>query len=128
MPGTWNGIGTTFIGAKDRYPDNSFITTEWFVVLTFPLIPIKSRRVMFLENSVRFRRASSDYTVAKEVPLDLQQVLTTYFVAFASIASGVWLFFTIMDSFAYTDWGPIVGIVSFFVPYFIAQLLFFNAK
>lgn len=128
MPSTWNGIGTSFIGAKDRYPDGTFVTTEWFVVLMFPVIPIRSLRVLFLANSVGWRRSSSKYLVIEKAPLDIKYILLTYFTAIISVISGIWLFFTIMTAFAYTDWGPVGGILGLFAPYIIAQLLFLNAK
>ncbi len=128
MPSTWNGIGTSFIGAKDRYPDDSFVTTEWFVFLTLPVIPLRSLRVLFLGNSTGWRRSSSKYHVIGGAPLDIKNILLTYFITIISVISGIWLFFTIMSAFAYTNWGPVVGVLGLFVPYIIAQWLFFNAK
>ena len=128
MPSTWNGIGTSFIGAKDRYPNDSFVTTEWFVLLTFPVIPLQSLRVFFLGNSTGWGRSSSHYRVIGKVPLDIKNILLTYFIAVISVIAGIWLFFTIMSAFAYTNWGPVVGILGLFVPYIVAHLLFLNAK
>ncbi len=128
MPATWNGIGTTYIGARDRYPDGSFVTTEWFVVLTIPLFPIKSSRVMYLGSSSGWRRCSSKYLIRENVPNDIRHILSTYFITMVSIIGGIWLFYTIMSSYAYTSWGEIAGIIGFFAPFLIAQQLFFKAQ
>jgi hypothetical protein len=128
MPSTWNGIGTTYIGARDRYPDGSFVTTEWFVVLMIPVLPIKSSRVVHLGSSSGWRRHSSQYLIREDAPNDIRHVLSTYFITIASIVSGIWLFYTIMSSYAYTSWGPIAGIIGIFAPFLIAQQLFFKAE
>ncbi len=47
MPSTLNGIGTKFYGQRDFSPDGSYITTEWFVFIYIPLIPLKSLRVRY---------------------------------------------------------------------------------
>jgi hypothetical protein len=45
MAFTFQGIGTTFYGQRDFHADGSFITTEWFVLIYFPVIPLRSFRV-----------------------------------------------------------------------------------
>jgi len=128
MPSTWNGIGTSFIGAKDRYPGDSFVTTEWFVFLTFPVIPLRSLRVLFLGDATGWQRSPSKYRIIRKVHLDIKNILLTYFIAGISVLAGLWLFSTIMSAFADTDWGPIISFLGLLVPYIFAQWLFLNAK
>jgi len=128
MPASWNGIGTTYIGARDRYPDGSFVTTEWFVILMIPIIPIRSSRVLYLGSSSGWRRHSNQYMIGEIVPNDIKHILSTYFITIVSILSGIWLLYTIMLSYAYTSWGPIAGIIGLFTPFLIAQQLFFKAE
>ena len=45
MAFTYNGIGKMLYGQRDFLADGSFITTEWFVVLFVPVIPLRSLRV-----------------------------------------------------------------------------------
>ncbi len=42
MPRNVNGIGTTYYGASDRQPDKSFVTTEWFILFSVPLVPLRA--------------------------------------------------------------------------------------
>ena len=128
MPGTWNGIGTTYYGAKDRYPDKSFATTEWFVVLSVPLIPIRSLRVMLIEKSTGFRRSSQRYLIIQKLPLDFQQVFATYFIGFISIVSGIWLASIIYQALPNSEWQMPLATLGFFAPYIISMFLFFKAE
>jgi len=128
MPKTWNGTGTAYLSAKDRYPDGSFITTEWIVFFTFPIFPIGSTRVILLEKSHGWMRTSKRYILVKKVPLDLYQVLMTYFFSIGSILIGAWFFTTIIFSYAYTTWGPIVASIGFFIPYYLVIIFFFRAQ
>lgn len=45
MPIRVNGIGTTYIGARDFAADGSYITTEFFTFIFIPVFPIRSYRV-----------------------------------------------------------------------------------
>lgn len=89
MSGTWNGIGTTFIGSKDQYPDESFATTEWFVIFYFPIIPFRSVRIAFMGSSSGWRRTTSKYLIIKSLPLDTQQIFSTYLIALATVLTPI---------------------------------------
>lgn len=83
MAFTLNGIGTTFYGQRDFRDDGSYLTTEWFVFLYVPLIPIRSLRVVNQgpsEPGWHFGYGPSEsYGVCeKRFPPDWKQVLMTY--------------------------------------------------
>lgn len=69
MAFTFNGIGTTYYGKKKFEPDDSCVTTKWFVILFFPITPIESARVRFL--------SSSSLEIVQKFPIDRIQVLFT---------------------------------------------------
>ena len=78
MPREVNGIGTTYYGASDRQPDGSFVTTEWFILLGVPLIPLRSLRACYLGESHRWNRTSKSYAILGPEPLDRRLVLQAY--------------------------------------------------
>jgi len=47
MAFTFQGVGTKFYGQRDFRSDGSFVTTEWFVLLYIPIIPLRSFRVLY---------------------------------------------------------------------------------
>ncbi len=51
---TFNGIGFTLYGERDREMDGSYITTWCFVVLFVPLLPLRAYRVERSGNHYRF--------------------------------------------------------------------------
>ena len=83
MAFTFNGIGTTYYGQRDFGPEGSYVTTEWFVVLFVPLIPIKSLRVL---DSNEWNPFYASYKVLSEDDPSIKQVISTYFFAFFYIA------------------------------------------
>ena len=79
MANTFNGIGTTFYGQRDFEADDSYVTTKWFVLAFFPLIPMSSARVRYLDSSgIPFLARSSTFEVLEELPLNGMQVISTY--------------------------------------------------
>ena len=42
MPKTLNGIGTRFYGKQDFESDGSYVTTKFFVMFLFPILPLQS--------------------------------------------------------------------------------------
>jgi hypothetical protein len=91
MPHTVNGIGTKFYGHKNQYPDNSFVTTEWFVFLLFPIFPIRSKRVFKTETSYFWGTTTKKYLVYQKLPLDWQQVFLTYLKGFGALIATVFI-------------------------------------
>ena len=78
MAESFNGFGTKFYGAREFWPDGSYITTEWVVILFFPVIPIRSLRVIETgSTSVTFGTKTTYDVLAKTRP-NLMQVLYVY--------------------------------------------------
>jgi hypothetical protein len=122
-----NGIGSTYYGTKDRYPDGSFITTEWFILLYLPIIPIRSMRVIFGGRRGGLFSTSMSYIVVEEIKLDWQQVLSTYFVviatAFLAYLCGMFASSLVSQEAFGFAWG-----MGFIVPIIISYSLFLQAK
>ena len=78
MPKTVNGIGTTYLGSSNRQPDGSFVTTEWFVLFSVPIIPLKSQRVKYLSAHHGWSGSTNMYSILGPAPLDSKLVLTAY--------------------------------------------------
>ena len=82
MAYTLNGIGTTFYGQRDFRPDGTHITTEWFTIFYFPIIPLCSLRVRYRGPGksrwqLGFGSADSYAVYEKSFP-NWKQVLCTY--------------------------------------------------
>ncbi len=75
MPRMINGVGTRFYGQCDWRRDGSFQTTEWFVLMYVPVMPLKSLRVQ--------RAGGNTYRVFEELPVSVPQALRTW--AFAAL-------------------------------------------
>lgn len=79
MPFTFNGIGTTFYGARDFALDGSYTTTEWFTFLYIPIIPLRSLRIRSLDSGKYFVVYSSQrYAIYSKSRPNLKQVLFIY--------------------------------------------------
>ena len=44
MP-AWNGFGTMLYGRAKQRQDGSYVTTKWFAMGYFPIVPLKSMRI-----------------------------------------------------------------------------------
>ena len=82
MPRSFNGIGTTYFGKREKEPDGSYITTEWVSFLYCPLIPLGSFRVKPTGETdstylVVYASSTERYLV-RPVPLNLRQVRNVY--------------------------------------------------
>ena len=81
MPGSFNGIGTTYYGETDWNADGSYQTTEWFILAYVPVIPVRSlrlRRNTKGDSTVPMFYSRTGYFVLEELPLSWSQVLRTY--------------------------------------------------
>jgi hypothetical protein len=84
---TFNGIGTTFYGKRAFEPDDSFVTTKWFVIGFVPIFPMGSLRVRELETTgVPFLSRTTGFDVVEDLPTHWLQVLATYAYAVFIIA------------------------------------------
>jgi hypothetical protein len=92
MPININGCGTAYYGRRDPRPDGSYITTEWVIVLCFPIIPLGSYRLLPTEGE-RWPLVDLQSYRAKRVPLCWPQVAKAYFLAMFAVAlltSAIW--------------------------------------
>ncbi len=97
MPYTFNRIGTKYYGKRDFGEDGSFVTTEWFVIIDIPIIPLGSFRVLPTGRTMDlFFIKSRDYRVQR-VPLNWRQVINVYLVAIALLMA----LFLVLDLLAY---------------------------
>ena len=82
MAGSCNGIGTTYYGADDRQFDSSFVTTEWFIILFVPLIPVGSYGVRLASSANmsygNVRQTFRTYAIIRRLPLNIKQVIKIY--------------------------------------------------
>lgn len=116
MAFTINGIGTTFYGQRDFRADGSYVTTEWFVILYLPVVPIKSLRIAETNdrtNAVIY--SSESYHVLGQVPLSAIQVLSTYLFTMVYVGG--------IASTFYLGWPWYVIVLSFIVPWFVVFLV-----
>lgn len=128
MTGTWNGIGTKFYGCQDQYPDESFITTEWFVTLFFPILPIASYRVIYRDTLHGWGKSTSRYIIIEKLRLDWRQVFSTYFVAISTVIVAILTGWLVNSLFVDKEWGSFAVIFSSMIPILISIKLFFEAK
>jgi len=82
----FNGIGTTIYGKREVNPeDGSYIVTEWFTVIYFPIIPLGSYRVIKVKQN--FFAGSPKYQM-RDAPLSVKQIIFTY-AAWSSIPAAM---------------------------------------
>src|ERR1035437_7674128 len=72
-----NGFGTALYGKSEVKSDDSYIATEWFVLLFLPIFPIASYRVLRGNTSGNVFGAKTQYSTTK-VPLNVKQVILIY--------------------------------------------------
>jgi hypothetical protein len=95
VPYSFQGIGTMLIGERDYALDGSYVTTEWFVFLMVPVLPLRSLRVSnsfdpFGSNSTPTlpfaTTISESYRVLETRAPCLKQVMSVYgFVVFYAV-------------------------------------------
>jgi hypothetical protein len=111
MPFTFRGVGTCNYGSRDFRPNGSYVTTQWFVFIYLPIIPLKSERILPVGNNWSFMLLGSRrYQVLERVPLNISQVLMVY-GWFATTALAFWV---ALKFDMWLLWIP--GILMFFLP------------
>lgn len=77
---SFNGFGTAIYGQREFWPDGSFLTTKWIVLLWIPIIPLGSTRVKKIGRSgAAFPVGwSARYRVYSKQRPDVRQVLSVY--------------------------------------------------
>jgi hypothetical protein len=87
------------------------VTTQWFVFIYLPIIPLKSERILPVGNNWSFMLLGSRrYQVLERVPLNISQVLMVY-GWFATTALAFWV---ALKFDMWLLWIP--GILMFFLP------------
>ncbi len=74
---TFNGIGTTLYGRRERQPDGSHVATKWVVLFFFPVLPLRSYRVWPQGTEYKFLRTVEYYRLEPQ-RLSWRQVLNWY--------------------------------------------------
>jgi hypothetical protein len=121
MPTTFNAIGTTFYGKSRFEADESFVTTKWFVIGFFPIFPLGSARVRYLETSgIPFIARTTSFDVVEELPTDWVQVIFTYVYAIFIVA---WCGYFLMK-----EMSPIAKLVPIIGAILLPHVLRFFAK
>jgi len=112
----FQGIGKAYYGkSKSSSVDNSYITTEWFVLLLLPIVPLKCLRVIKLgkveKNYIVAWSQTVGYKIIQEIPKkdNLAQVLRTLLFAYGGIALFIGSFFLTQIS----DWFAIIPFLLF---------------
>lgn len=94
------GFGTVLYGSREKNPnDKSYITTGWIILLYFPIIPLRSYRVILGKQSGIAGYAQVQYESMVRVPLNTKQVINTYLLWYLSSLSIV-LFFWLLIKFS----------------------------
>lgn len=128
MAGTWKGIGTKFYGSIDQNDDESFITTEWFVILFFPLIPLGSYRVIYGGTERGCSGSTSHYRILKKLGINWAQVLLIYFASLLSTAVAIILGWVVGNMLSEFEWGVFVAFVCAIAPILLTAHFFLEAK
>jgi hypothetical protein len=87
MPFTFNRIGTKYYGKRDLLEDGSFVTTEWFVLIDIPIIPLGSFRVVPIGRTLNILVLKSGEYLVTRVPLNWRQVRNVYIVTIALLCT-----------------------------------------
>lgn len=74
MP-TLNGVGTKYHGFRNTTPDGVSDVTLWFVLLYFPIIPLRSNRIRCSKG----KDGHIYFSILEKIPMNLSSVLTTWF-------------------------------------------------
>jgi hypothetical protein len=76
---TVNGIGTTCYGRANPIGD-TFVATEWFVIIFFPIWPIRCRRMRVIGNDWAFLGSTTRYQLFEQINFadNLPQITLTW--------------------------------------------------
>jgi len=129
---SFNGIGFNNYGKTDERSDGSFVTTEWFCFLFFPVFPVRRIRVKERMEPCNMGKTSSrvNFVTLEELPYSLPQILATYLFAILSIAwwlIALWFIIKFESHYTnYTDFEVLIYLGAFSVmafPFFVLWLL-----
>jgi hypothetical protein len=95
MPSNVNGFGTKYYGQRDFRPDGSYITTKFFCLAFFPIIPLHSVRVIPDPKNSWMPFSKNYYAILEKRWPNSLQVLSIYLWAAAAAGMGVLYFWKI---------------------------------
>lgn len=98
MPSSVNGCGTKYYGQRDFGPDGSYVTTNFFCLLFFPIVPIHSVRVVPDPKNSWAPFSKNYYAVLEKRWPNPVQVLSIYLWSAAAVGMGI-LFFARIEPF-----------------------------
>ena len=138
-PNVYVGCGTIFYGATKRDSDGSFITTQWFVLLYLPVIPIQSYRVIYLGSDTSFQGAiitsTTNYSIIENLRINVKQVIQAYtlIVSFVIIAASIFVFLNNIQGSTGIDTGKMSemgtsSVIGLLIVYVIVGYRLFRAK
>jgi hypothetical protein len=78
MPRSINGIGTAWYGSALPAPDGSVVVTEWFIIVFVPLIPLGSKRVLYVSDESKWYTGDRYRYKVQPVPLYIPHLLKVY--------------------------------------------------
>ena len=74
---TFNGVGTTLYGSKNKDSEGWYTATKFFCVLFFPIVPLDTYRVKKVLGTGFFSNKTSEYEMYP-IEADTRQVLLVY--------------------------------------------------
>jgi hypothetical protein len=119
MPTSAYGCGTKYYGERDFHKDGSYLTTNFFAILFFPLIPLHTVRVIPDPKNLEWSPiATNHYLVLEKRAPDLLQVASVYFSEAVVIALMI-AYLAKVDPFLASRWpwltSPWVAPLPFFL-------------
>ena len=102
------GIGNAFYGRTAiRQSDNSYVTTQWFVLFLLPIFPLKSFRVIKLDRQdtsyILVHSSTVSYKILEQVSLknNVKQIIKTYLFTYGILGLFIssWSLLNISDYF-----------------------------
>ncbi len=94
---TANGCGTRYYGKRDVLSDGSYITTLFVVFLWFPVLPLRSYRVLPGRSKMAHILIHNKEYLATKVQLNILQILNVYLTAF-SIVIGAGILMQLLEN------------------------------
>jgi hypothetical protein len=95
MPSNVNGFGTKYYGQRDFRPDGSYVTTNFFCLAFFPVIPIHSVRVVTDPKNSWMPFSKNYYAILEKRWPNPLQVLSIYLWATAAAVTGILYFWKV---------------------------------
>jgi hypothetical protein len=131
MPFAVQGTGTRYYGMRDFRKDGTYITTEWFVILHIPVIPLRSLRVRGRSGFSVVVFSSRSYSIYSKGSPNLKQVLFTYSYLLLIAA---WIFFVCalcsktLSTSGSNSPAVSLAVISFLLPAPLPRILRYYAK